>query len=186
MILINSLGPFIMQMIQEDEQLLKEIKALPFDTGQACVILIILQVLYSISSLSLTAISRQGKDAIFMKYIPIDLYKQFLYKNIPQVGLNLFVTIIIMIIAYNIFPNINIIQTIILFTISTIINLLNSFLMLIVDIKRPILNWESEHEITKNNPNKIFQYFFMIAMIIIFMYFAKVLRDINIITAIIV
>lgn len=55
--------------------------------------------------------------------------------------------------------------------------------MLVVDLKRPILNWDSEYQITKNNPNKIFQYVFMIIMILGLMYLAKILGEVNIICA---
>ncbi len=57
--------------------------------------------MFSISNISLTAISREGKNAIFSKYIPLDLYKQFLYKNVLQTILNIIVSIIVL--TFNIF-----------------------------------------------------------------------------------
>ena len=40
--------------------------------------------------MSITAVSRDGKDALFMKYIPIELSKQYKYKAIPGIIVNMF------------------------------------------------------------------------------------------------
>ena len=53
--------------------------------------------------------------------------------------------------------------------------------MLVVDLRRPILDWDSEYQITKNNPNKIFQYVFMIIMVLALMYLAKILGELSVI-----
>ena len=46
-----------------------------------CVMVGLLQILMSFYNISITAISRMGKNAIFLKYIPMELYKQCLLKN---------------------------------------------------------------------------------------------------------
>ena len=52
--------------------------------------------------------------------------------------------------------------------------------MLIVDLRRPNLDWDSEHSVVKRSDNKIFQYVFMIINVIFLMYIAKIFEGINI------
>ena len=58
--------------------------------------------------------------------------------------------------------------------------------MLIVDLRRPILNWDSEYIVTKKNENKIFQYVLMVIMILVLLYLANIFKEININIAIII
>ena len=51
--------------------------------------------------------------------------------------------------------------------------------MLILDIKRPILDWKAEIDIFKQNENKIFQYVWTIAVVVILMYIKRAFRDFN-------
>lgn len=143
------------------------------------IVLIILQILFSIPGISITAISRQGKDAIFMKYIPINVYKQFLMKCMPEFILDAFICISIIIVAKILFIKITLLQMLLLIIIGVIMCILNNFLMLIVDIKKPILDWNSEIEVMKQNSNKIFQYFWTIIIFLILMYLKKIFINMN-------
>ena len=51
--------------------------------------------------------------------------------------------------------------------------------MLIVDIKRPILNWNSEIDVFKQNGNKIFQYVWTIIVVVILMYITRAFKDLD-------
>lgn len=51
--------------------------------------------------------------------------------------------------------------------------------MLIVDIKRPILNWNAEIDVFKQNGNKIFQYVWTIIVVVILMYIKRAFKDLN-------
>lgn len=181
LIIGNFIIPLIDTMIQSDENIRNTLRNIEFNTNMVCVVLCALQVLFSISSISLTAISRERKSAIFLKYIPVDLYKQFLYKNVLQIILNFIVSVIVLGIIYFLISKIGIIEILLIFVISIFMNFINSFLMLVVDLRRPILDWDSEYQITKNNPNKIFQYVFMIIMVLALMYLAKILRELSVI-----
>lgn len=181
LIIGNFIIPSIDTMIQSDENIRNTLRNIEFNTNMVCAVLCALQVLFSISSISLTAISREGKSAIFLKYIPVDLYKQFLYKNVLQIILNFIVSVIVLGIIYFLISKISIIEILLIFVISIFMNFINSFLMLVVDLRRPILAWDSEYQITKNNPNKIFQYVFMIIMVLMLMYLAKILGEVNMI-----
>ncbi len=144
-----------------------------------CIILGLLQILYSFVNISITAISRQGSNATFMKYIPVDLYKQFWLKNIPQITINVVMNIIVIIMSKILFPKISVIDLAIIFIISIILSIVNSCLMLIVDTKRPRLDWKAEIEVFKQNPNKIYQYVWTIIVVVILMYTRKAFKDIN-------
>lgn len=178
--------PIIDSMIQSDDTIQNALRELTFNSEMVCVILGALQVLFSMSGLSLTAISREGKNAVFLKYVPIDFYKQFLYKNVLQVILNTIISIIVLGSIYFLVSKITLIQILLIFATSIFISLINSFLMLIVDLRRPILNWDSEYIVTKKNENKIFQYVLMIIMILVLLYLANIFKEININIAIII
>ena len=68
-------------------------------------------------------ISKEGKEAVFMKYIPMSLYKQFIIKLIPQIVLNIIMSVFV-IIVINTCIKIPIIYSIIVFLISLIINII--------------------------------------------------------------
>ena len=178
--IINVFIPIIDSTIQSDETIRKSLEGIEFNSEMICIILGILQCLFSISSLSLTAISREGKSAIFIKYIPVSFYRQFRYKNIPQIVLNAIASIIILTITYLLIPEIGLINIALMFIISVFINLINSYLMLTVDLRRPYLNWNSEHSVVKNNDNKSFQYGLTIVMILLYMYISSIFKNINV------
>ena len=52
--------------------------------------------------------------------------------------------------------------------------------MLIVDIKRPIINWNTEIAVLKQNEYKIFQYVWTIVIVLLLMYGYNVFENINI------
>ena len=185
-IIVLAVGLPIIEEALKDESIYNAMQNLSFNTEVVCDILIVLQVLFSISNISLTAISREGKNATFIKYIPIELYKQFVYKNIPQILLNFFVLIVILGIIWYLVPSINVLYLFMIFIIAMLINLINSYLMLIVDLRRPNLNWEAEYTVVKKSDNKFFQYAFMIVNILFLMYIAKILEDMNILVGLII
>ena len=171
-------------LINKIPEIYNEVNNLHLNIEGICIILGIIQVLYSMVSISITAISRQGQNAVFMKYIPINLYKQFLIKNVPQITINIILAIIILILSKIIFPMISILDLILIFIISIILSIINSFLMLIVDIKRPILNWKAEIDVFKQNGNKIFQYVWTIIVVVLLMYIKNIFKNLNIYIAI--
>ena len=61
-------------------------------TNNALVIMGLLEITQFFSIfiyVSITAISRDGSNAVFMKYIPVSLYKQYIYKTIPNINVYL-------------------------------------------------------------------------------------------------
>lgn len=159
---------------------------LEFDLSIVYIILSGIQVLFMISPASLTSISRDGKNASFMKYIPISYFRQILYKGLPQIFINSISVIIIIGILYYAFPSIGIVNVLLVFISSMILNVLNSYSMIIVDLLNPKLEWDSEYEILKQNNNRYFQYAFTVIVILILVYLNKVLEGINLNLAIII
>ena len=129
--------------------------------------------------ISITAISRDGENAVFMKYIPVSLYKQYMYKIIPNIIMNI-VTIIITLGMAEYLLNLPVITLIALFVVATIMGILQSIAMIIVDLKRPKLNWDSEYAVAKQNLNLVFPVLLSIVNIVILVGFVYLLKDINV------
>ena len=184
-IIVITCSPIINQVMQYEE-VSNLINNMTINAEIICYILIILQVLFSISSISLTAISREGKNATFIKNIPIKLYDQFIYKNVPQLILNFVVTVIVLGFTWYIIPDMKAIYIFALFIIATLINLINSYLMLIVDLRRPNLNWDTTYSVVKKSDNKFFQYALMILNVLFLLYIAQLLENMNIFAILII
>lgn len=125
----------------------------------ACIILGIIQMFTMFIYISVTAISRDGKNAGFMKYIPVPLYKQYIYKIIPNIIMSL-VSIIITLVIAEILMKLDIILLFLIFIVAVIMSVFQSILMIIIDLKRPKLEWDSEYAVVKQNLNLIFPVIF--------------------------
>lgn len=149
------------------------------DLGIICLVLGLIQIIMTLSNISITAISREGKSAYYMKCLPIGFYKQYIYKTIPQIILNLVLIFIILIFIKLVFPIFNLLNLILIFIIANLINILNSNLMVLVDLYKPNLNWNEYYEAISQNNNKLFQYVLTILIILILVYFNKIFLDIE-------
>ena len=180
--LINTIIPIFIQEIQADNTTsIEQIKL-----QLTCIVLIVIQIISTFNNLAITAISKEGKEAYFIKYIPISLYKQFRIKAIPQIITNILMTISVLIVIRintNLIP---IIYYIITFITATILNIIYSYLMLLLDCKNPNLNWTNEESITKNNNTKIYKYFATIIFILILIYFSKIFEETKFVFAMII
>ncbi len=145
----------------------------------ACVILGIIQFFTMFIYISITAISRDGENAVFMKYIPVPLYNQYIYKIIPNIIMNI-VTIIITLGMAQYILHLPIITLITLLIVATIMGVLQSILMLIIDLKRPKLNWDSEYAVAKQNLNLIFPMILSMANIMVLVGAVALLENINV------
>ena len=145
----------------------------------ACIILGVIQFFTMFIYISITAISRDGENAVFMKYIPVSLYKQYLYKIIPNIIMNI-VTIIITLGMAEYLLRLPAITLIALFIVATIMGILQSIAMIIVDLKRPKLNWDSEYAVAKQNLNLVFPVLLAMVNIVILVGCVYLLKDINV------
>ena len=178
-LIIISVYPSLLTIMQ-DETIVAEMPEFKLDITLVTIIVVIIQIAYTTSNLSITAISRKGKNAFFIKYIPISMYKQFIYMNIPQILLNLLISLIILGAAKYLMPEIPIIYLIIIFIIGLVLNIINSFLMLVVDLRKPNLEWDNETDAIKQNKNKLFQYVLSIIICLILIYFKQVFEGFKI------
>lgn len=169
----------IVAMIKNQE-LYDFLSGLSLSSEGIVIIIGIAQILFSFSNISITAISRQGENAVFMKYIPISLYKQFFMKNIPQIFVNTVMSIVLVLAVKMIFSSVSWLNIICILPVCVIVGILNSCLMLIVDIKRPLIHWNSEIEVFKQNGNKIFQYVWTIIVVLVLMYAYNIIKDLGV------
>jgi ABC-2 type transport system permease protein len=166
------------------EEFRETIGEISFDITAVYLILGVIQILFMMSPASLTAISREGKNAMFMKYIPISFYKQFIYKGIPQVFINTISVIVVLGIIHYAIPSIEMMYIFMVFILAMLLNIINSYSMLIVDLLKPKLDWDTEYAVLKQNNNKIFQYVFTVFIILLLIYLNKVLDDVSLVTSI--
>lgn len=162
------------------EQITQMVQQMPTNTFFiACIILGVIQFFTMFIYISITAISRDGENAVFMKYIPVSLYKQYMYKIIPNIIMNI-VTIIITLGMAEYLLNLPVITLIALFVVATIMGILQSIAMIIVDLKRPKLNWDSEYAVAKQNLNLVFPVLLAMVNIVILVGCVYLLKDINV------
>ena len=162
------------------EQIIQMLQQMPTNTILIdCAILGIIQFFTMFIYISITAISRDGENAVFMKYIPVSLYKQYMYKIIPNIIMNI-VTIIITLGMAEYILHLPIITLIALFVVATIMGILQSIAMIIVDLKRPKLNWDSEYAVAKQNLNLVFPMLLAMFNIAIMVGAVFLLKDINV------
>ena len=156
-ILLFTLVPTFREILQSEDY--KEIReTLKFDVEAVCLIIGAIQIVGLFNYTSITAFSREGKNAFIIKTLPIDFYKQFIYKNLPQIIINTITSIILFVIINFQIYEIGIRYIIIMFLLSTILTIINSFILCLIDLFMPKLEWDGEYELLKNNKNKILQY----------------------------
>lgn len=145
----------------------------------ACIILCVIQFFSMFIYISITAISREGENAVFMKYIPVSLYKQYIYKCIPNIIMNV-VTIVICLAVAQYLLKLPIITIILLFIVATVIGTLQSIVMIIIDLKRPKLSWNSEYAVVKQNFNLIFPMIIGMINIAVLIFMVFLFKNINV------
>ena len=151
----------------------------------ACVILGVIQFFSMFIYISITAISRDGKNAIFMKYIPVSLYKQYIYKCIPNIVMGS-ITSIISIVVANIILKLDMLMIVLVFIAAIIMNVAESIILIIIDLKRPKLEWDSEYAVVKQNFNLIFPMIISMIAIFIIILAGVFLTNINVYIGIII
>ena len=124
----------------------------PIITG---IVFAIIGLLFMFNFIATTAISIDAGNATLMKYIPISIRKQTIYKMLPAVIMNIFPVAYISI-GLKILFNVKILDLIIFIVLSMLINIVLNYIGIIIDLKNPKLNWTSEHEVVKQNMNMLY------------------------------
>lgn len=125
--------------------------------------LIVILIMYIFNFVALTAISRDGKEATFIKQIPISIDKQVFYKILPGIILNIVPAIYVIGFEKILVNNLNLKIMISIFITAMLANIFNNYLMILIDLKNPKLDWTTEYAVVKQNFNMFFQ-FIIIAM----------------------
>lgn len=162
-----------------NEAIRNQFHDLSFDITAVCIILGIIQIFFMLSPASLTAVSRDGKNAKFIKYIPISLYSQFIYKGVPQIIINIISIVGVVSTIYITIPEIEVKYIFEISMLAILLNIINSYIMLIVDLINPKIEWDTEYAVLKQNNNKIFQYVFSIISILFLIYMDNIFSDLN-------
>lgn len=171
--------PTIKQSIIENTDV-SELSTLSFDFASFSIIIGIIQLVFTVSPISLTGISRYGKNAIFFKYIPIKLTTQFRLKNIPQLTIGIIIMTAILITIHSLFPEINQIYIIYMFVMGMLLNIIYSYILLLIDLKRPQLNNENEISVIQQNDNKLFKYIVTAIICVILWYLQQITKEVQI------
>ena len=120
-------------------------------------IIAITEFLTSMLYIAPTAISRDGQNAVFMKYIPVSYYKQIIYKGIPNVVFGTITSLIVLIFVW-IAAKPSIIFLLVAFIINLILLGLQTLLMELVDLRKPKLEWTTEYAVVKQNMNLLWPF----------------------------
>ena len=184
-LMLNLFLPLFMEQIKADNTI-QEIGVEEFKLQAILIAVGIVQIIFTFSNLAITAISREGKNAVFMKYIPISLYTQFKLKTLPQIVINTIVILIISCAMYTNLPEISIVYFIIGFITAMLINLINSYLLVLIDLNKPNLNWTNSESIVKDNGNKLYQYVMSVITFLILSYFSKIFKGMSFINSILI
>ena len=143
------------------------------------IILGIIQFIFMFGYIAPTAISRDGQNATFMKYIPVPLAKQVIYKVLPSILLQIIIAIMVMALVWYVLQT-NIV--ILLFTaiVAVIMIIMQNLLMIMVDLKKPKLEWSSEYAVVKQNMNLIWPMIIAMVSIVIYITLGMVISKVNI------
>ena len=112
---------------------------------------------------SIIAISRESKNAILTKYIPISLQKQFKLKVSLGVLLNLLAGILVTIFYYMSVHNV--FATILIAIELVILNIIGEKFKLLTDLRKPQIDWNSEYTMMKQNTNVMYILFYTLLVV---------------------
>lgn len=104
----------------------------------------------------------------------------------PQLIMNTIMVIIILGTIHYLIPAINNLYILLMFVIAMLLNIINTNILLILDLLRPNLNYENEITVIKQNDNKLFQYILTVVSCLIIWYLKEITKETNLNTSIII
>lgn len=137
-----------------------------FNSGFGMSVVIVVGIFVFMMNLtSIIAVSKDGKNSILIKYIPISLFNQFKYKISIGEFLNSIYVFELVLISSTVVNNF--INLILLFIILELINILFEKMKFIIDVIKPKVKWENEYVMMKQNTNVMYILFFTIILAIL-------------------
>ena len=123
------------------------------------------QVFYMMNFSSIIAVSRESKNSILMKYLPINFEKQLNLKLKIGIITNLVSGIMISMAYYLVVKNIK--YSVLIFIILWLINVIGEKIKILVDLRNPQVTWTSEYTMMKQNTNVMYELFYTFMMMIV-------------------
>lgn len=143
--------------------------------------IVIIQFFMIVNYISVSAISRDGKDeATYMKTLPIKFEKQISAKTVAGILIGVLGLIVAVVFLYNIF-HLNIFEVVTLLVIGILLNVVQSYLYVLIDLFHPKINWESEVAVVKQNMNIFYAILIGIGMMSVTIAFGNIFINYNII-----
>lgn len=133
------------------------------------------QIFYMTNFSSIIAVSRESKYAKLVKYLPIDLRKQFNFKLSIGVKINTIIAILVSICNYICVQNVGI--AVIIFSILMLLNVISEKFKLLTDLKKPKINWDSEYTMMKENTNVMYVLFYTLLVVGIIIVAGNIITD---------
>lgn len=133
------------------------------------------QVFFMMNFTSIIAISRDGFNSKFMKFIPIELSKQFNIKSRLGIVLNT-IPAILMTIFFNSITH-NIINSLLIFAILMLLNIMGEKLKIIIDLMKPWLDWKTEYAMMKQNTNVFYELFYTLIVLGVLFLFGRIINN---------
>ena len=124
------------------------------------------QIFYMMNFTSIISISRESKNAMITKYIPIDLRKQFDLKIFLGTFFNMIASILVTLFYYMCTNNLYV--SVVIFIMLYLINRMGEKLKLLIDLKKPQLVWDTEYTMMKQNTNVMYELFYSLIVAGIF------------------
>lgn len=145
------------------------------------VLLIVLGVFVFFASMNMTsctAISRMGKNAQFVKYIPVSSIETINVKVFWGVFFSVIFSLILSVISV-VFSILNVVDALIIFILSTSIFIFLNYLGILLDLRKPNINWDNENAAVKNNLNSLWYMLISVAIIIIIVLIGILIISLN-------
>jgi len=133
------------------------------------------QIFYMTNFSSIIAVSRESKYAKLVKYLPIDLNKQFKFKL--NTGIKINMIIVAMVSICNYLCTQNIFGAVMIFIILTLLNIIGEKFKLLIDLRKPRLNWDSEYTMMKENTNVMYLLFYTVVAVAIILLISQIIKD---------
>lgn len=153
-IMIASLAATYFALDEASKSLFSNIKIESNNLGASLLLIGALLFMGSMTMISATAISRDGKNAFFIKAIPVPVITQIHAKMfwgvVFSIGTSLFILIPLVIFSF-----INVLGALVVFIAFIAINVFLNYIEIFLDTKRPKLNWTSEQAAVKQNFNAV-------------------------------
>ena len=135
------------------------------------------QIFYMMNFTSIIAISRESKNAIITKFIPISLIKQFNLKIAIGTRTNMFAAILITLFYYMCTKKV--IVSLVIFALLYLINRIGEKFKILIDLHKPQLVWDTEYTMMKQNTNIMYELFYSLLVAAIFYLISRLTPNAN-------